>query len=732
MSRSIYRKRLYLYLLYVSAAGLLLAGFPLKRGAFAAANSRKPRPATPLMQAETGSHFSRRRAGFVIHAENGNAECRPPTAEEAYLLKAPSSDSGLHRISHLSGVEPQSTGLKIVLNATKQLEGFPDAKAAFVNAAANWENLIETNITIQINVDYGPTMFGQIYPTGVLGSTSQTFIGSATNYPTVRSKLISTASSAEESSMYNKLPASSVPTDLGVTSAVVCPSSIFRALGMLAAVADPATETPQIGPPPSIGFNSAFSFDFDPSDGIDQNSYDFDAVATHEIGHALGFISLAGSTEQNPSETLAVSVWDLFRFHPGVTVDDFATTDRVESLGGDQNYFFGGSALALSTGEQGGSTGDGFQTSHWESVDQGGVLIGIMDPSLPPGQRRVISANDISAIDSFGYSIKPQTSAPAPVALSSGVPMTGSVSASTAGACTPGPTQYTIDVPSGTTQLTVALNGNQDDDLLVRFGQPVSVSDGQVTADFIAKVESSGTQSVTITPSSTPALQDGTYYIAVGNCSTGTLNFTITADIEGTGLPGTLPLITGLTADLEANVLTLTGTATDTLASLTKADVIFLDGDGNALGTTTPFQYAFGSSNPASFTITLSNLANYPQAVAASVTVFDNQGNISTPALAFFAAGDAGGPQINVVVFDGLHKLLKIKGEGFKKPIQLEINGTIVAPPLHVAIIGGTKKSGGTKLKITGTGPKLNLTSGFNRVQVISNGLRSNLVVVSI
>ena len=61
----------------------------------------------------------------------------------------------------------------------------------------------------------------------------------------------------------------------------------------------------------AIGFNSAFPFDFDPNNGVDSNKVDFDSVATHELGHALGFLSESGGPVYAP-----VSVWDLFRFRP--------------------------------------------------------------------------------------------------------------------------------------------------------------------------------------------------------------------------------------------------------------------------------------------------------------------------------------------------------------------------------------------------------------------------------
>ena len=41
----------------------------------------------------------------------------------------------------------------------------------------------------------------------------------------------------------------------------------------------------------TITFNSSVSFDFDPSDGITPGTTDIIGVATHEIGHAMGFVS---------------------------------------------------------------------------------------------------------------------------------------------------------------------------------------------------------------------------------------------------------------------------------------------------------------------------------------------------------------------------------------------------------------------------------------------------------
>jgi hypothetical protein len=53
----------------------------------------------------------------------------------------------------------------------------------------------------------------------------------------------------------------------------------------------------------SLTFNSDFTFDFDRSDGIDANTFDFVGIAAHEIGHGLGFISGVDIVDFNLTRT---------------------------------------------------------------------------------------------------------------------------------------------------------------------------------------------------------------------------------------------------------------------------------------------------------------------------------------------------------------------------------------------------------------------------------------------
>lgn len=344
--------------------------------------------------------------GYVISQRQGQIACRRSTPEEATAMAQRDPDSQLRVITPITNDLQQQTGLKITLRGTTQLDGFPAAKEAFIRAAAKWEAIIQTPITVVVDVDFGTTRFGQPFNQDTIGGTGAQTLTSNTIYPAVRTALIARASNAQEASLYAALPTATVPTDIGSTAAMSAPSALLRALGFINAVADPQGEQQQFGPPPSIGFNSAFSFDFDPSDGIGPNKIDFESTALHEIGHLLGFTSNVGLKEIAPSEDARVTVWDLFRFRPGVNLQNFGATQRILSSGGDQIYFDSGGDLALSTGRPNGEGGDGNQAAHWKDDGLTGQYIGLMDPSIRPGQRDPTTENDLRALDVMGYQLR--------------------------------------------------------------------------------------------------------------------------------------------------------------------------------------------------------------------------------------------------------------------------------------------------------------------------------------
>jgi len=359
---------------------------------------------------------------FTIYLDaNQNTVCRAATSGERKEMDAVDPETlGLRPINHLRTIDKTqgiqtadaAPNLTIVLQATPQLQQNAAATAAFTRAAQNWEAIIKSPITIYIDVDYGSTRFGQPWPSGVLGSTS-TPSGS---YPfqSVRSNLIAEANgegNVTKQAIFTALPSNTVPTDIGEASSTDVADSNARAIGLLPATAQPTDSAAR------IAFNSSSTFDFDPSDGITAG-VDFDAVATHEIGHALGFNSDAGLDIAKPT------VWDLYRFRTGVTDSTFTAAQRILTVGGSPNplqFFFvpGNMELGLSTGGPIGNGGDGFQSSHWKHmtgcIDTVTVTyIGIMDPAIPSGCRRIITDSDKLALTSFGYNLTNNNPPPPP------------------------------------------------------------------------------------------------------------------------------------------------------------------------------------------------------------------------------------------------------------------------------------------------------------------------------
>ena len=360
---------------------------------------------------------------FVLYQDpNGDTICREAAPAERDDIEK-NRPKNPRQINHLGmdalAGEPQSdndgTHLTIILRATQSLEENAPAKAAFLRAAAAWEALIHSSATIYLDADLTSVGFTNPNTLGSTVSPSQTF-----TYTAVRSALLNAANTAEKQTIYNALPSIAVPIDIspGTAGSVLVSASIGRTLGLL----NPTAQ--ETDPKASIKFNSAFSFDFDSTDGITAGTTDFEAVATHEIGHALGFTSRSGSGATTPA------IWDLYRFRSGTTSATFTTAARIMSIGGPPEnplqFFFapgitfdpGVPEIGLSTGGPDAVStngGDGHQSSHWKRRSlNGGVLIGIMDPIIPSGTHREIGPNDTKALDIFGYNSTAAAPPPAP------------------------------------------------------------------------------------------------------------------------------------------------------------------------------------------------------------------------------------------------------------------------------------------------------------------------------
>jgi hypothetical protein len=655
---------------------------------------------------------------FARKAINGRMVCLEASLEQSRSIR--------DRIAQLTRLTPDPstslrTGLKIILRGTSQLQGFPAAIEAFKRAAAQWEAQIQTFTVVVIDVDFGQTLFGKQFDDDVVSVTDAQVFGGNAFYPSVRSDLISGPYSTGKRAFYNSLPAAAVPTDVGATSGLMATAATLRALGLIPPAADPDNESIDFGPPPAIGFNSKFRFDFDLSDGIDSDKWDFEAMALHEMGHALGLISSVGQKEMNSSMDVAPTMWDLFRIRPDAS-NDFSAVERILTSGGEQSFYAGGARLALSTGRPDGAAGDGRHPAHWKDDNLAGQYLGAMDPTIAMGEHQYLTDNDLAALDALGYRTKRLLDPSTVISLIPGQSQVGGMFAPPPGLGVLSHVQYSIISPPDADELRIDLIGNQDVDLYVRYGRAVVNQGHAPIADYRVSTDSNS-ETLVITAESAPPLRDGLYYIAVGNFGPGDADFTVTAQSSG-GRAGHPPAIFNIRTFLRGDALEIDCAAVDSEGDFALAQVSLLDAEGRAIGPLSSFAIASENSTriESRFTIGLNDAAMARQA---SVVLADRAGNRSAGAVIDFGKPDAGGLTLTAASFDG--SKLKLKARGLAVDLELEINGRIVAPPLRIKANGS-----GSKLTVKGDRDQLALRQGANRIRVKNVNGWSNIFMLDI
>jgi hypothetical protein len=289
------------------------------------------------------------------------------------------------------------------------------ALAGFQAAADRWSAVLHDDERVNQNIGFS------VLGPNILGSTGST--RGAFSYNDYRNALVADAWGATDQAAVSHLSTRSClsvlmngtnvnPNGAGSgtpfldnncnanNSTIRLTSANARAVGLLDAN-NPLSDG-------SVTFSSTFTWDFDPTDGVNSDAYDFIGVATHEIGHALGFVSGVDTLDGNRGGDFSDAAFtyiapaDLFRCSSeskaaGADLD-FSADNRTK------NFSLDNCDSSIATFSTGTRFGDGRQASHWKD----NLGIGILDPTAGRGEVLAISAIDLQLYDAIGWDTVPE------------------------------------------------------------------------------------------------------------------------------------------------------------------------------------------------------------------------------------------------------------------------------------------------------------------------------------
>lgn len=311
----------------------------------------------------------------------------------------------------------QASALSIVFTDVGDTPMSAEALAGFQAGADLWESVLLDPVTVRIDIAMRDFGAGN---ESIIGQAGSNFAPTAA-YSQFRSAFAADAQSAADLATLATLPLGSsyqrlinqtndtpevdgdyFGTWVHTESQIYLNRANAKALGLL-----PAHAT---GSDALIEFNTAFAFDYDRSDGISPLQMDFIGVAAHEIGHALGFISIVDYIDTVPGFATDFKHMPLDFLRYSAESQAQGLTD----VGGGtvaKYLLVDGTAIAMSTGV---NLGDGQQASHFKD----NLGLGMMDPTASFGELRTLSANDLLAFDAIGWNL---IAVPEPSALGLGL-----------------------------------------------------------------------------------------------------------------------------------------------------------------------------------------------------------------------------------------------------------------------------------------------------------------------
>jgi hypothetical protein len=262
--------------------------------------------------------------------------------------------------------------------------------AAAIPAFARAEQYLEAQFTdpITVNISVSFAALGS----GVLGGTSPSY--TTTTYTAARAGLVAGADAND--TLQAALPTgSSIDVRYsGTSSTITAENRVYFTRANYKATIGSVTGTDA-----SMQYNTAFSWDYDPTNGI--SGYSFVDVVIHEVGHALGFVCAAGVWSKESTSL------DLFRFqttdgtadYNPDTLEEWTARPRLVAYNSPNDAHH----TDFVTVEYAMSDGSPYQASHFREQT---TNIGIMDPAFSSGQTfypNYMKASDLAAFDAIGW-----------------------------------------------------------------------------------------------------------------------------------------------------------------------------------------------------------------------------------------------------------------------------------------------------------------------------------------